>query len=93
MYENNIRQRIIDLFVNYEEMRNIDEVTFEVLTNKGFRNFDEYELLEHLYNTITISLESIMAPNLEDRDGRIERARRAIYSRIARTPDRFGFRN
>ena len=78
------------IFRNYQRLQNdTDIITTEILNNNGFLNFEEYEQVEALYNAINNSLETIMESDLSGREGRINRAREQIFSRIAREPERF----
>ena len=86
----NVNERILRIFRNYQRLQNdTDIITTETLNNNGFLNFEEYEQVESLYNTINDSLETIMDSDLPDREGRMNRAREQIFSRIAREPERF----
>lgn len=88
--DENVNERILRIFRNYQRLQNdTDIITTEILNNNGFLNFEEYEQVEALYNAINNSLETIMESDLSGREGRINRAREQIFSRIAREPERF----
>ena len=88
--DENVNERILRIFRNYQRLQNdTDIITTEILNNNGFLNFEEYEQVEALYNAINNSLKTIMESDLSGREGRINRAREQIFSRIAREPERF----